>query len=203
MNDPNETESPRPAGNRLGIILLLGMVVIVLALRFSSRGRDGVAHPLVGRPLGHLALEPLSAGLPPLDTQSLQGKVTLINFWGTWCGPCQIELPHLIQLERQFRNNPDFQFVSVTVPLQPGTPRLELQRLTADRLNQLGADFGFYEDARGESMTHLNMLSPTGTLGIPTTLVVDRTGTIRGMWVGYASGSERQMETVVRDALAT
>jgi len=37
-----------------------------------------------------------------IDFDSYRGKVTLINFWATWCGPCKHELPDLVQISKDF-----------------------------------------------------------------------------------------------------
>ena len=38
----------------------------------------------------------------PLKLADYQGQVTLVNFWATWCGPCRIETPALVQMQRKY-----------------------------------------------------------------------------------------------------
>jgi thiol-disulfide isomerase/thioredoxin len=38
----------------------------------------------------------------PLNLSALRGKVVLLDFWGTWCGPCRASIPHLIDLHRNY-----------------------------------------------------------------------------------------------------
>jgi thiol-disulfide isomerase/thioredoxin len=50
----------------------------------------------------------LSAELPALDGGTFRladydGKVVVLNFWATWCGPCRSEVPHLVQINSEFR----------------------------------------------------------------------------------------------------
>lgn len=49
----------------------------------------------------HFVLSSAVAG-PDLDSEDLQGKVLLINFWATWCGPCVEEYPDLMRLHQAF-----------------------------------------------------------------------------------------------------
>jgi len=42
-----------------------------------------------------------------------KGKVVLLDFWGVWCGACQLEIPRLKKLQAQFGGNPDFKLISL------------------------------------------------------------------------------------------
>ncbi len=40
----------------------------------------------------------------PAHLADFQGKVVVLNLWATWCGPCRIEIPHLIELSKEFKD---------------------------------------------------------------------------------------------------
>lgn len=44
-----------------------------------------------------------------------QGKVTYIDFWATWCGPCCMEIPYVAKLVEKYKNNPNIEFISISL----------------------------------------------------------------------------------------
>lgn len=50
----------------------------------------------------------------PVKLSEFRGKVVLLNFWATWCGPCQIEIPWFIEFEQQFKSK-GFEVVGVSM----------------------------------------------------------------------------------------
>jgi thiol-disulfide isomerase/thioredoxin len=49
-----------------------------------------------------------------VSLQSLQGKVVLLDFWGTWCGPCVESVPELRQLHKKYANDPSFVLIGIS-----------------------------------------------------------------------------------------
>jgi len=48
-----------------------------------------------------------------VQLSKLRGKVVMIDFWATWCGPCVAELPNLVKLYQKYSANPDVVFLSI------------------------------------------------------------------------------------------
>lgn len=173
-------------------------LLLYLAFGGTSGGED---HPAVGQPLEFVDLEPLTGGGQALDAQSLIGKVTLINFFGTWCPPCLVEFPHLVALSRRYADKPDFQFIPVSC--SPGgleTDVAALRSETLEYLTQRGFELPTWVDRRGTSRQFV--MSVMGRFGYPTTLLIDREGIIQGIWLGAPPNVERvigdRLDEVIR-----
>jgi len=197
---------PQPAARPLWpwLLLLAGMALVV-ALRFTFRpdasaGRDGQDAAAVGTKVAALALEPLTGNPSPVSLADLQGKVTLINFWGTWCRPCIVEFPHLVELEKHFHSEREFQFLSVSSNSDPRDDQ-GLAENTAEFLKQQQAEFPTYRDPDAKTIISLVESAKLSGFGFPTTILVDRDGIIRGIWVGYRPGDEKGMRQAIENVL--
>ncbi len=156
----------------------------------------------MGQPLPLLELQPLTGATQGISRNDLHGKVTLINYWGPWCGFCIQEFPDLMQLWDAFRGNPDFQFLSVSSGGNFKEDVADLREQTQRFLISREATFPTYVDAEGASRQMLMSLVEMDGFGYPTTVLLDRNGIIRAVWIGYIPGSEHEMEQVISNLLA-
>jgi peroxiredoxin len=100
----------------------------------------------------------------------LQGKVVIINYWATWCGPCQEELPHFQQLVDEYADRDDLVFLAISTDEVPGVagPWLEERGLTLTVLQDSGSAVDY------------------NVTGVPTTIFIGREGRIQYREVGFA-----------------
>jgi thiol-disulfide isomerase/thioredoxin len=135
----------------------------------------------------------------PISNTDLTGKVTAINFWATWCGPCRMEFPHLVRLEHEFRDRDDFQFLSVSCA---GRDEGDALRQDTQRfLSEQQAQFRTLHDPGYQTQQALAAAAGLDGFAYPTTVVIDRQGKIRGLWIGYAAGDERRVRSAIDAAL--
>jgi len=66
----------------------------------DAAGTPEYVSPLKGKPAPAFALEDLSG--KKVSLADYKGKAVLVNFWATWCGPCKIETPWLVELRDQY-----------------------------------------------------------------------------------------------------
>jgi len=187
-------------------IILLVLVAIALGLLvwkpLGTRPNLGKNHPAVGKPFpAELTFVPLTGKGPLIQHDDLAGRVTLINFWGTWCPPCRMEFPHLIEMERERRDQPDFMMVPVSCGFGSDDTDLEsLFRGTAWYLRRRAPDLKTYADPG--AITRLALTLQLGfESSYPTTYVLDRRGIVRGTWTGFRTGDERDMAQLIDDLL--
>lgn len=100
---------------------------------------------------------------------SLDGRVVLLNFWATWCIPCEEEMPAMERLYRALRG-PDFELVAVSVDEDPATVKAFRERL--------GLSFPILLDPRREAAAIFQ------TYRFPETFLIDRSGRIVSRFVG-------------------
>ena len=104
-----------------------------------------------------------------IDLASQKGKVVLLDFWATWCGPCRIEIPGFVRLQERYR---DQGLVVIGVSLDD----------SVEPVRQFYREFNMnYAVAMGdERMTELY----GGILGLPTTFLIGRDGRIYAKHIG-------------------
>ena len=203
MNDEVEQQRPRLKFSVATWVVLVVAIVVgagwKLVFEPKMQLRRAVEHVGVGQPLPVLELAPLTGASEGLSLEKLRGKVALVNFWGTWCPPCNAEFPHMVELLEEFRGNGEFVMVSVSCSVAVKEHMDALRQETAKFLAEQGTSMPTYADAQGVSRRILD--SVIGGLAFPTTILLDRGGIIRAVWVGYGSGDQRQMERMVERVL--
>ena len=206
MND-DQPVPPRRAPITLWLLLavaLLAALSVRAWFRSSGAGRDGTAHPAVGRKISFLALRPLTGKAEPVSLAELPGKVTLINYWGPWCQPCRIEFPHLYELRQSLRSQPAAQIISVSCSGIEGPEDNSPKEVaeTEEFLREQNADMPTYYDPFYKSRRQLAETAGLESFSYPTTVILDGSGTIRGFWQGYLPGDELAMHRVMKELLA-
>ena len=189
-----------------GWITPLALLLIACLLYALRPSLGPVGHKVIGNRLPEVRLEGLTGSDRSIRSEDLAGSVVLMNFWGTWCGPCRIELPHLAGLGKKLSSREDFKFLAVSVGRAESADELAaLRQATTEFIEQFGLDIPTYadpDDATFDGFCELlRSLEPSAMEGVPTTIVLDREGIIRGVWIGYAPGVEDQVEETVSQLL--
>jgi len=115
-----------------------------------------------------------------------RGKVVLLDFWATWCGPCRKEIPHLVKFYDTYSSQG---FVILGVGLDK---EANLSRFAS----QIGMNYIVLADEKGVAGKLYVIRS------IPHTLIIDKKGRIAFDHTGFAPGMEVEMEAEIISLLA-
>ena len=120
-----------------------------------------------------------------LTLGDFRGRLVLLNIWATWCVPCRKEMPTLDRLQAKLGGS-DFEVIALSIDRQGLAvvkPFYEELGLKALRI---------YLDASGKATQTL------GTVGVPTTLLIDQQGREIGRVLGPAEWDSPEVEAVIR-----
>lgn len=200
--------SDQPAGDQptdrdqgptgLKILAFMGFGMLAGILFLSWLGTPRIA-PAAGQPLRQLELAPLAYTEKELSEADLQGKVTLLHFWGTWCPQCMTEFPEFAKVAQELANQPEVQVWSVACS---EGPEYDLPKLSSEiraYLEKQEVQLATFADPAGLTRVQTSLLLPGNAMPYPCTLVLDRQGIVRGTWTGYQPGN---MEQARQQALA-
>lgn len=112
-----------------------------------------------------------------------KGKVVLLNFWATWCGPCKVEIPWFIDFEKNYK---DRGFAVVGISLDDDGWDAVKPYLEARKMN--------YRVALGNMQIERLYAGGEGIQSLPTSFIIDRDGKIADVHVGLISRSDYQNE---------
>ena len=154
----------------VALVMALGMGLFGHApAGLSERGMHGVV-PAAERGLVKVGDEAPNFQLRDLEGRTVslaqfRGKVVLLNFWATWCGPCRIEMPAMEQLYRSYPRK-DFEILAVSTDAQGAAVTRPFQQ-------EMGFTFPILHDAE----YRVGLMYGARTL--PMTFMVDRNGVVR------------------------
>ena len=162
-------------------LLALGATAGAAALGLPTAARASIAP---SSPAPDFTLRSLEG--PNLRLKEQRGKVVLLNFWATWCGPCREEMPQLNKLYDKYRAS-GFTLLGVNVD--------EDSRNAAGIAGQLGVKFPVLFDS-DKQVSKLYDLS-----AMPSTVLIDRDGKVRFLHRGYRTGTETEYDQQIRTLL--
>jgi cytochrome c biogenesis protein CcmG/thiol:disulfide interchange protein DsbE len=184
----NEATQQRASGRFRPILFLPVLMFASIAAIFIGGITGGdpskVPSVLIGKPVPEFVLPPLEGiEVPGIASGDLaRGRITLVNVWASWCGPCRLEHPILMALSER----DDLDVVGINYKDDPANARRFLRSL-----GQPFAAIGVDDNGRAAV--------DWGVYGVPESFLVDGAGKIRFKWVGPLT--EEVLATEVLPAL--
>ena len=190
-------------------VIVICIVVFVLALQQQRQnqavlvpdktpGGDDTLHlssPLVGKSAPAFTLSNLKG--EKVSLSSYKGKAVQLNFWATWCAPCKIETPWLIELEKQYKPE-GFEILGISFDdLDKDDPKA----LAKDKA-EISKAVDYLHISYPVLLDGDSISKPYGEPDVfPTSLFVDRDGKVVAATFGLTSKDD--LENNIRKALGT
>jgi thiol-disulfide isomerase/thioredoxin len=137
------------------------------------------------------AFAPAFSGLEPMTgfpstVAALRGRVVLVDFWASWCGPCRILTPVLSGWQARY----GAQGLSV-VGITTDSPET-----AAASKEQFGMRYPVASDPQGETSKAYSVSA------LPTLFIIDKRGVVRDLSIGYDPGQDARVEGILKSLLA-
>lgn len=122
-----------------------------------------------------------------VQLSALRGKVVLVDFWASWCGPCREEMPVLERFHRQFAER-GLVIVGVNIDREEPNMRRFLDRTPVS----------FRNVHDGQHAVADRYAPPR----MPTSYLIDKRGSVRFIHAGFRASDAREMEREIAELLA-
>ena len=208
MSNMSQT-APSPSASRdtLRTVAIVATVVALLGISLpftwgtaTEPEGEAITAPFVEPVAAHDAVQTTAASdaacvadakpakdftLPTLDGKQLslsahKGKVVLLNFWATWCGPCKAEIPGFVELQQQYKNDLVVIGLSVDDTAEKAKPFVDQYKVNYPIVLGLGRDD--IQDAYGP------------IYGIPASFLISRDGKVCKRHLGIAPKAQFERE---------
>jgi len=160
---------------------VLGAAVVVLAVVAILQVDAGPAPVVRGATAPEFELRVLGAAEGTLESRlalsSLRGRVVLVNFWATWCEPCESEMPAMERLYVALPRD-DFELVAVAIDDEEGVVEAFQDEYQLSFPIVLDLDQAVYQSYQ--------------TMGVPESLLIDRDGHVVERYVGPREWDARE-----------
>jgi cytochrome c biogenesis protein CcmG, thiol:disulfide interchange protein DsbE len=127
----------------------------------NGRSSEDIGSPLVGKAAPAIDLPPLLEGGKRLGSDDWKGQVSVVNFFASWCAPCQVEHPMITRMSRDRVRVQGVNYKNKPEDAKPWLARLgdPYERIGVDADGKAGVEFGLS--------------------GVPETFVIDKSGIVR------------------------
>lgn len=159
----------------------------------SQPAGGNAAFPMLPSGLAEAEFELLDGAKMKISER--KGKVLLLNIWGIWCGPCRAEMPHLVEMHNKYHEK-GFEIIGLNI----GDQNLGAESI--DAIKKFGEAMKLnYTLARSAQASTEEFYKLTRQRVVPQTVLVDREGRLRGVFVGGGLNVINSMKASIEKTL--
>jgi len=163
------------------LIVVLFCFILISACSTSDDGK------VLAGPAPDFMLEDISG--QPLSLSDIRGKVVIVDFWATWCGPCVMSIPELVDLQEKYKAKG-----LVVLGISVDDDKVSKEELLAFKKKMRI----IYPILRANNKVFEDYFGRTSGFSIPTLFVIDREGKVRDRFVGFKPGAvEKSVQSLL------
>lgn len=165
----------------------LATFLSVFAMLAACATAHAAAETVVGNPAPAFELPVFGAESRHIALESLRGKVVLLDFWASWCGPCRESFPLYEKLRGELPAQ-DFALLAINLD--------EMAEGPAAFLDEHPVSYTSLADPAGD------VAKKFGLVGMPTSFVIDRDGIVRSRHTGFKPQDIDALRGEIRELIA-
>lgn len=151
----------------------------------AEKQKEEVRKRMVSEPAPLFTLKNMKG--EEVSLAALKGKVVILDFWATWCGPCKNSFPAMQKAVEKYKNNKNVAFLFIDTWESSKNPLPEVKKF----IEEQNYSFNVLFDLKDPVSKKNEVVASYGAKGIPAKYIVDKEGNIRFKLVGF-SGSDEQ-----------
>jgi thiol-disulfide isomerase/thioredoxin len=161
---------------------VLSQIIILLLISSGLHAQSGVKSMFSEKKLPSVEITDLMGQKVDVSSYGENGKITVFNFWATWCSPCKEELSNIDMMYEDWQEMYNMELVAVSIDDSRNIQKVKTE------VEGKGWSYIVLLDTNQDLKRYLNFQT------VPYTVVVDETGTIVYTHIGYNQGDEYILE---------
>ena len=156
----------------------------------KNKALEDIAKTMINVPATDFQLKDING--TTVSLKELKGKIVIVDFWATWCGPCKASFPGMQLAVNKYKDDPNIKFLFIDT-WENGDKYLDgVKKFIADNKYT----FNVLLDEKNAEGRQAKVVTEYGVEGIPTKFIIDKSGNIRFKYVGYAGTPEKLVDEV-------